>query len=129
MLDDQEPYARVRLLREALERSTTPSQYKKLLLVDVIETFMPVPEEERERYEELISREEHRAVREFETTWAERLMITGFFEGKRHALKRQLVSRFAQFLLGSRVASMPSLRSLSSTPTSRASSRQDVSPI
>ena len=81
-------------LREAVERTATPSEFKKYLLLDVIETYLPVPEDERERWEELLSREENRAVRDFERTWAERLMLTGFFEGKRQTLKRQLSTKF-----------------------------------
>ena len=92
-VEDEED-ARVRMLREAVERSVGPSQYRKCLLRDVIETYLPVPEDERERWEQLLSREENREVRGFERTWAEKLMLTGFFEGKRQTLKRQLTAKF-----------------------------------
>jgi hypothetical protein len=73
-LVQDESDVRVRMLREAVERTAAPSEYKKYLLLDVIETYLPVPEDERERWEKLLSREENRAVRDFERTWAERLL-------------------------------------------------------
>jgi hypothetical protein len=88
--------ARTQLLRDALERNTRPGEYAKLLLYDLVQTFMPVPEDLRERYEESIAGEEYRHLREYEATWAERLMLRGFFEGKRQTLKRQLTSKFGQ---------------------------------
>jgi hypothetical protein len=95
-LDRREQDARTQLLRDALERNTKPVDYARLLLYDVVQTFMPVPEDMRERYEEMIAGEEYRHLREYETTWAERLMLRGFFEGKRQTLKRQLTSKFGQ---------------------------------
>jgi hypothetical protein len=95
-LDPQELDARTRLLRDALERNTRPGEYAKLLLYDLVQTFHPVPEDKRERYEEILAREEYRTVREYEATWAERLMLRGFFEGKRQTLKRQLATKFGQ---------------------------------
>jgi len=92
-VEDEED-ARVRMLRAAVEKSVAPSQYMKSLLLDVIETYFPMREDEQERYEQLLAREENRAVRDFERTWAERLMLTGFFEGKRQTLKRQLTIKF-----------------------------------
>ena len=88
--------ARTQLLRDALERNTKPGEYAKLLLYDVVQTFMPVPEGLRERYQELLAGEEYRHLREYETTWAERLMLRGFLEVKRQTLRRQLTSRFGQ---------------------------------
>jgi hypothetical protein len=95
-LDQRELDARTELLRNALERNTTPGEYARLLLYDLVQTFDPVPEDERERYEDLLAREEYRAVREYDATWAERLMLTGFLEGKRQTLKLQIVSKFGQ---------------------------------
>jgi hypothetical protein len=40
--------ARTQLLRDALERNTRPGEYAKFLY-DVVQTFMPVPEDLRER--------------------------------------------------------------------------------
>ena len=95
-MDPREQDARTQLLRDALERNTKPVDYARLLLYDVVQTFMPVPEDMRERYEEILAGEEYRHLREYETTWAERLMLRGFFEGKRQTLKRQLTSKFGQ---------------------------------
>jgi len=92
-VEDEED-ARVGMLRAAVEKSVDPSQFRKYLLLDVIETYFPVLEDERERWKQLLSREENRAVRDFERTWAERLMLTGFFEGKRQTLKRQITIKF-----------------------------------
>jgi hypothetical protein len=86
--------ARVRMLRAAVEKSVDPSQYMKCLLLDVIETYFVLSGEDAENYRDLVSREENRAVGDFERTWAERLMLTGFFEGKRQTLKRQLTIKF-----------------------------------
>jgi len=120
-LVEDEADARVRMLREAVERTATPSEYKKYLLLDVIETYLPVPEDERERWEELLSREENRAVRDFARTWAERLMLTGFFEGKRQTPSLGI------FRLGLRAASMRSPPRMSSTPILKACSRRALS--
>ena len=90
---EDEEDARVGMLRAAVKKSVDPSQYMKYLLLDVIETYFPLLEDDQERFE-LLSREENRAVRDFERTWAERLMLTGFFEGKRQTLKRQLTIKF-----------------------------------
>jgi hypothetical protein len=80
------------------------------LLINLIETYFPVPEESRERYRQLVSREEYRKVQEVEMTWAERLRQEGhdkgkeegreegreqgLIEGKRETLKRQLAAKF-----------------------------------
>jgi hypothetical protein len=76
------------------------------LLINLIETYFPVPEELRERYRQLISREEYRKVQEVEMTWADRLRQeghekgreegreAGLVEGKRQTLKRQLTAKF-----------------------------------
>ncbi len=92
-VEDEED-ARVRMLRAAVEKSADKSQYMKCLLLDVIQTYFVLQGDDLERYEQLIAREEHRAVRDFERTWAEKLMLTGFFEGKRQTLKRQLTIKF-----------------------------------
>ena len=62
---------RTQLLRDALERNTRPVDYARLLLYDVVQTFLPVPEDMRERYQETLAKEEYRHLREYETTWAE----------------------------------------------------------
>ncbi len=88
------------------------------LLINLIETYLPVPEEERERYLKLVSREEYRKVQEVELTWADKLrqegreegrevgreegreegrdegLQEGLVQGKRQTLKRLLVAKF-----------------------------------
>ena len=76
------------------------------LLINLIETYFPVPEELRERYRQLISREEYRKVQEVEMTWADRLRQeghdkgreegreAGLIEGKQQTLKRLLTVKF-----------------------------------
>ena len=68
------------------------------LLVNLIETYFPVPEVERERYLRLVSREEYRKVQEVELTWADKLRQEGreegVVQGKRQTLKRLLAARF-----------------------------------
>ncbi|MGH9390566.1 MAG: hypothetical protein ACRD1Z_13200 [Vicinamibacteria bacterium] len=69
-------------------------EYLRCLLLDVVETFFPVTANEREEWETLASGEEFRHVVDAERTWADRLMLTGFVEGKRQVLKRQLTTKF-----------------------------------
>ena len=72
------------------------------LLVNLIETYLPVPEGERERYRRLLSRKEYRKVQEVELTWADKLrqegreegIQEGLVQGKRQTLKRQLAAKF-----------------------------------
>jgi hypothetical protein len=68
------------------------------LLVNLIETYFPVLEVERERYLRLVSREEYRKVQEVELTWADKLRQEGreegVVQGKRQTLKRLLAARF-----------------------------------
>ncbi len=70
----------------------------QFLLVNVIKTYLPVPEGAQERYRRLIAREECRKVQELELSWADRLREEGLHEGlvrgKRETLKRQLAARF-----------------------------------
>jgi hypothetical protein len=74
----------------------------QFLLVNVIKTYLPVPEGAMKRYRRLISREEYRKVQELELSWADRLreegreegLHEGLIRGKRETLKRQLAARF-----------------------------------
>jgi len=117
-VEDEED-ARVGMLRAAVKKSVDPSQYMKYLLLDVIETYFPLLEDDQERFE-LLSREENRAVRDFERTWAERLMLTGFFEGSDRPSNDSSPSSLGLFRLGSRAASTRSRPRTSWTATSRA---------
>jgi hypothetical protein len=81
-----------RVVTSALDESL------RFLLVNMIETYFPLPEEARGRYGKLISREEYRDVQETELTWAEKIELKGLtkgrVQGKRETLKRQLAAKF-----------------------------------
>ena len=68
------------------------------LLVNVIETYFVLSEEDAERYRRLVSRKEYRAVQEVELTWADKLIEkgrgVGVIEGKRETLLRLLAAKF-----------------------------------
>ncbi len=64
--------------------------FRKLLLLTVLETFSPLktPEEKR-RFEELMETPEHRRTREFRQTWIDQLTMVGLLEARRSTLLRQ----------------------------------------
>ena len=62
----------------------------RLLLVDVIKAYFPVPESERERYQRLLSRKEYKVVQDTELTWSDELIL----KGKREALKHLIATKF-----------------------------------
>ena len=84
------------------------------LLFNLIETYLPVPEGARERYQRMVSRKEYRKVQEVELTWADKLrqqgrdeglkegreegreegLQEGLVQGKRQTLKRLLAAKF-----------------------------------
>jgi hypothetical protein len=70
----------------------------QFLLINLIKTYLPVPEGAQERYRRLISRKEYRKVEDVELTWADRILEKGIQEGlvrgKRESLKRLLAVRF-----------------------------------
>ena len=106
--DSDELKLRIRLLRRLVVSGLDETSL--FLLVNLIETYLPVPEEKRERYQRLVSRKEYREVQDVELTWADRLRQEGreeglekglekgreegLVEGKRAALKRQLAVKF-----------------------------------
>ena len=69
--------------------------YRKLLMLDLVETFTPVmtPEEERQ-FKDATLKAEYRDKGVFRDTWAEEVMINGLLEGKRSTLLRQINARF-----------------------------------
>jgi predicted transposase YdaD len=79
---------------------------RKFLLLDVIETYSKLSEDERARLERLISRKEYRTVQEVKETWSDRMRErgrkegrkegreAGVIEGKRETLLRQLTAKF-----------------------------------
>ena len=71
---------------------------RKFLLLDVIETYSKLSEEERARFERLVSRKEYRTMQEVKETWSDRMRQegrqAGLIEGKRETLLRQLAVKF-----------------------------------
>jgi len=67
---------------------------RKFLLLDVIETYSGLSDDERERYEALISRKEYRTVLEEKLTWSDRMRAEGAVEAKRETLLRLLTAKF-----------------------------------
>jgi hypothetical protein len=97
---------RARLLASMLERVVARGLDPVLehLLVNVIQSYFVLSEEDAERYRKLISRKEYRAVQETELTWADKLMEKGrekgreegIVEGKRKTLLRLLSVKFGE---------------------------------
>ncbi len=71
---------------------------RQFLLFDLIETYFPLSDKQRERYQRLVSRKEYRKVQDVELTWAEKLMEkgrkAGEIVGRRKALLHQLATKF-----------------------------------
>ncbi len=89
------------VLRTDMERRVAASgldEARKFLLFDVIETYFELSDDERERYETLISRREYRTVLEEKLTYSDRMREKfreeGLIEGKRDTLLRQLAAKF-----------------------------------
>lgn len=71
----------------------------KHLLVNVIETFFALSDEDAEEYRRLVSRKEYGAVQEVELTWADRLMEKGREEGREKGREEGLVEGMRRMLL------------------------------
>ena len=67
---------------------------RKFLLLNVIETYSKLSEDERVRLEHLFSRKDYRTVQEVKETWSDRLLKKGIIEGKRETLLRFLTAKF-----------------------------------
>ncbi|TDI44015.1 MAG: hypothetical protein E2P02_10320 [Acidobacteria bacterium] len=79
---------------------------KQLLLIDLIQTYFTLTDEQMERYQRLASRKENRKVQDVDLTWSEKLEQKGLekgFEkgreeglvtGKREAVLRLLTAKF-----------------------------------
>ena len=71
---------------------------REFLLVNIIKTYCELSDEQNERYERLIAREEYRNVQDLELTWADKLLREGeekgVLNGKREALRRQLAQKY-----------------------------------
>jgi hypothetical protein len=100
----------------------------QFLLGNLIETRLPVPEAELDRYRRLVSRKEYRKVQDVELTWADKVRLEGVKEGrreglqegllrgKRETLKRLLASRFGPLSVRaeSRIDALASVEELDS---------------
>ena len=71
---------------------------REFLLVNIIDTYCELSDEQNERYKRLIAREEYRKVQDLELTWADKLVLEGeeqaMVSGKRETLRRQLTQKF-----------------------------------
>ena len=78
---------------------------RKFLLLDVIETYSKLSEDERARFERLVSRKEYRTVQEVKLAWPDRMReqflregreegrVAGLVEGKRETLLRLFTAK------------------------------------
>jgi hypothetical protein len=85
-----------RVLTSGLDESV------RLPLVNLVETYFPLTEEERRRYRQLMTREEYREMQDVELTYFDKLREEGrnegrnegLVQGKRETLKRLLAAKF-----------------------------------
>ena len=85
------------VLEADMQRRVATSELEgqqKFLLLNVIETYSKLSEDERVRLEHLFSRKEYRTVQEVKETWSDRLLKKGIIEGKRETLLRLLTAKF-----------------------------------
>ena len=88
-------------LRASMMRRVATSELdeaREFLLVNIIETYCELSDEQNERYQRLIARKEYRKVQDLELTWADKLLREGeekgMLNGKRDTLLRQLTQKF-----------------------------------
>jgi hypothetical protein len=111
-------------------RASGLEEAAQFLLINLIKTYLPIPEGALGRYRRLISRKEYREVQEVELSWAERLreqgreqgrevgreegheegLQEGVVRGKRDTLKRLLAARFGPIspIVEARIAALSS---------------------
>jgi hypothetical protein len=63
---------------------------RQYLLLNFVETYLPLQAAEERRYQEMLAREEHQVAKHVEMTWGDRMRL----EGKREAVLTVLRSRF-----------------------------------
>ena len=103
---------RAAMLRRIIRSGLDDAQ--KFLLVNVVETYFELDEEETERFRQFLTAKGYREVEEMEVTWADKMMEkgrekgreegreegreqglkAGVIEGKRETLLRQLTAKF-----------------------------------
>jgi predicted transposase/invertase (TIGR01784 family) len=86
----------LRLRRKMLRRvfESDLDDALKHLLLNVIETYFRLSEEDSERFRRLLSKKEERKMEEVELTYFDELELKGVLKGKRETLVRQLTARF-----------------------------------
>ena len=67
---------------------------RQFLLVNIIETYCELSDEQNQRYLRLLSREEYRKVQDVELTWMDKLLLKGELKGRRETLLRQMTQKF-----------------------------------
>ena len=67
---------------------------KKFLLVNVVESYFRLADDDAEHYRHLLMLEGHEEVREMETTWADEMMEKGRIAEKRSTLLRLMEAKF-----------------------------------
>lgn len=80
------------MLRDVLESDLDDAA--KYLLVNVIETYFELSEEDTKKFRRLISGKEYRKVEETELTYFDKLELKGALKAKRETLLRQLTAKF-----------------------------------
>jgi hypothetical protein len=63
-------------------------------LVNLVETYFPLNDEEWKRFRQLIAREEYRGMQDVELTYFDKLRQEGLVRGKQETLKRLLAAKF-----------------------------------
>jgi hypothetical protein len=119
---------RADMLRQIAESSLDDA--KKFSLVNIVETYFELNDEETERFRQLLSTTGYGEVKEMEVTWAERMiekgrvegreegreqgLKAGLIEGKRETLIRQLTTKFGSLSeeIRSRVQALESVTEL-----------------
>ncbi len=71
---------RAAMLRQIAKSALDDAQ--KFLLVNIVETYFELDEEETERYRKFLSARGYREVEEMEVTWADKMMEKGRVEGR-----------------------------------------------
>ena len=83
---------RVAMLREITEGVVEDA--KKFLLVNVVESYFRLADDDAERYGHLLMLEGHEEIREMEMTWADEMMEKGRIAEKRSTLLRLMEAKF-----------------------------------
>ena len=96
-LMDRSSSRNIEELRASMMQQVVTSELdeaKQFLLVNIIETYCELSDEQNERYQRLISREEYRNVQDVDLTWMDKLLLKRELKGKRETLLRLLAQKF-----------------------------------